>query len=111
MPPPVATPRRLRRLLRLLALASALGFALATTVSGFGLKPTWPTSLPLLMIPLDHCLLSPGLRVTSFEVGPRVGSDHLPVLVEIAPLQARLGETIARLNGPDAERESWLAPR
>jgi len=59
---------------------------------GFGLFPTWPPGLPPLMIPLDHCWLSPGLRATSFEVGPRVGSDHLPVLVEIAPRPRRARE-------------------
>lgn len=52
---------------------------------GHGLFPTWPTTQPLLMIPLDHCLVSSGLRVTSFEVGSAVGSDHLPMLVEVAP--------------------------
>ncbi len=52
---------------------------------GLGLFLTWPSSLPLLMIPIDHCLVSSGLRVTSFEVGSPLGSDHLPVLVAVAP--------------------------
>ena len=52
---------------------------------GFGLRPTWPTGFRPLMIPLDHCLLSSGLRAVSLETGPEVGSDHLPVLVEIVP--------------------------
>ena len=52
---------------------------------GFGLLPTWPTGFRPLMIPLDHCLLSSGLRAVSLEAGPEVGSDHLPVLVEIVP--------------------------
>ncbi len=52
---------------------------------GLGLRPTWPTGFRPLMIPLDHCLLSPGLRALSLETGPEVGSDHLPVLVEIVP--------------------------
>lgn len=51
---------------------------------GFGLKPTWPTELPgLVRIPLDHVLLSPGLRVLSLETGPELGSDHLPLLVSL----------------------------
>lgn len=53
---------------------------------GFGLHPTWPASLPLLRIPIDHCLLSSGLRATAFKVGPQVGSDHIPIIVEIVPL-------------------------
>lgn len=55
---------------------------------GRGLLPTWPAApahLRPFMIPLDHVLLSPGLRVLSLETGPQVGSDHLPVLAEIAP--------------------------
>jgi endonuclease/exonuclease/phosphatase (EEP) superfamily protein YafD len=55
---------------------------------GFGLQLTWPVSMPLLRIPIDHCLLSSGLRATGFKVGPPVGSDHLPILVEIATVQA-----------------------
>jgi endonuclease/exonuclease/phosphatase (EEP) superfamily protein YafD len=49
---------------------------------GRGLQPTWPTFLPLLWIPIDHCLFGPGVRVTGKRVGPRVGSDHYPLLVE-----------------------------
>ena len=53
---------------------------------GFGLFPTWPTwmQMSLLMIPIDHCLVSSDLRVTNFRTGRNVGSDHLPVIVDIA---------------------------
>lgn len=51
---------------------------------GFGHQATWPASLPGLRIPIDHCLVSPSVRVLSRRVGPPVGSDHLPVLVELA---------------------------
>ena len=61
---------------------------------GLGLFPTWPTAIRPLMIPLDHCLLSSGLRAVSLHTGPEVGSDHLPVLVEIA-----LSAPIATNNG------------
>jgi endonuclease/exonuclease/phosphatase (EEP) superfamily protein YafD len=36
----------------------------------------------LMRIPIDHCLFSPGIRILSKEVGPRVGSDHFPVIVD-----------------------------
>lgn len=49
---------------------------------GFGLLPTWPVQMPLLYIPLDHCLVSPEIRVRSMKTGPNLGSDHLPVIVE-----------------------------
>ncbi|MBP6013083.1 MAG: endonuclease/exonuclease/phosphatase family protein [Alphaproteobacteria bacterium] len=46
---------------------------------------TWPSVLvPQLRIPIDHMLASPGLSFVSREVLPRIGSDHAPVLAEIA---------------------------
>lgn len=51
---------------------------------GLGIFPTWPVDLAPLRIPIDHCLLSSGLRVLSLETGPEIGSDHLPLLVEVA---------------------------
>ncbi|GGL01053.1 endonuclease/exonuclease/phosphatase family protein [Mangrovihabitans endophyticus] len=44
---------------------------------------TWPAHLPLAQ--LDHVLAGPGVTVTDARVGPAVGSDHLPVLVSVAP--------------------------
>lgn len=51
---------------------------------GFGVHPTWPLFVPFAMIPIDHCLVSDGIRVTAFESGPSVGSDHLPIIVSLA---------------------------
>ena len=53
---------------------------------GFGLLPTWPTwmRMSLLMIPIDHCLVSPDIRITNFRTGRRIGSDHLPIIVDLA---------------------------
>lgn len=50
---------------------------------GLGLYASWPAGFLPLRIPLDHFLLSPGLQVASLELGPEVGSDHLPLLLEI----------------------------
>lgn len=33
--------------------------------------------------PVDHILVSPGVAVTHFEVGPDIGSDHLPLIADI----------------------------
>jgi endonuclease/exonuclease/phosphatase (EEP) superfamily protein YafD len=51
---------------------------------GLGVLPTWPTHLPFAMIPIDHCLVSREFEVMDFRTGPDIGSDHLPVLIELA---------------------------
>lgn len=50
---------------------------------GFGWQPTWPTGSRLLRIPIDHVLVEPSLIVLDREVGPDIGSDHLPVRVRL----------------------------
>lgn len=50
-----------------------------------GAGGTWPTALPAqLRIPIDHVLASEGLSFVSRTVMPSAGSDHAPVLAEIA---------------------------
>ncbi len=49
---------------------------------GRGLHPTWPVGVPLLWIPLDHCLHSPEIAIAARTVGPDVGSDHYPLIVD-----------------------------
>jgi endonuclease/exonuclease/phosphatase (EEP) superfamily protein YafD len=51
---------------------------------GFGVLPSWPTMIPFMEIPLDHCLISPGIGVRAIHTGPKIGSDHLPLIVELA---------------------------
>lgn len=58
---------------------------LEDTRKGYGLQASWPSFLPgALRIPIDHVLVTPGLTALDREVGPDVGSDHLPVWVELA---------------------------
>lgn len=47
------------------------------------LAPTWLTSLPLLGLPIDHILVSAGLKASAYKVGPFVGSDHRAVLARV----------------------------
>ncbi|MFH2043855.1 MAG: endonuclease/exonuclease/phosphatase family protein [Pseudomonadota bacterium] len=49
---------------------------------GRGIQPTWPTQNCLLQIPIDHCLHSPEIVIVQKEIGPHVGSDHYPVIVD-----------------------------
>lgn len=75
-------------------LTSATG--LRDSQLGYGLQPSWPMLLPvlgiktqpnwitqLMQIPIDHVLVSERIQVLSRETGPFVGSDHLPVIVEL----------------------------
>ncbi len=49
-----------------------------------GTQPSWPSQLPkLLRIPIDHILTNEALLVSYREILPSVGSDHLPVLVDV----------------------------
>ncbi len=51
---------------------------------GYGVEPTWPWFPLPLRIPLDHCLVSPEVRIENRRVGPPVGSDHRPLLVDFS---------------------------
>lgn len=44
---------------------------------------SWPAWLPFGRIPLDHGLVSPTIRVIEKHLGPPVGSDHLPLILEL----------------------------
>jgi endonuclease/exonuclease/phosphatase (EEP) superfamily protein YafD len=48
---------------------------------GYGLVPTWP-SHQWLKIPIDYALVSDDISVHHFERGPRIGSDHYPILID-----------------------------
>ena len=55
------------------------------SAQGRSLQPTWPTSaLPLIRIPLDHCFHSDSVRILAKRTGPDIGSDHLPLILDIA---------------------------
>lgn len=53
-----------------------------------GYWPTWPTGINPLKIPIDHCLLSDGIRVQQFRTGSNIGSDHLPIIVDVEIVDA-----------------------
>jgi endonuclease/exonuclease/phosphatase (EEP) superfamily protein YafD len=52
---------------------------------GFGLKTSWPMPLPSFMrLPIDHCLVSADVEVRNVQVGAPIGSDHRPLIVDLA---------------------------
>ena len=51
--------------------------------AGFGLQASFPATSALLRIPIDHVLVSCSIGVRSREIERDVGSDHLPVLVDL----------------------------
>ncbi len=57
---------------------------LRDTRFGFGRQPTWPTDQPY-RIGIDHVFVSHDLAVVSRRLGPEIGSDHFPVLIDLAP--------------------------
>lgn len=56
---------------------------LRDSAEGFGWQPTWPADTPQMWIPLDHVLVSPGIRVVDRRVEDPLGSDHHPVIVDL----------------------------
>jgi endonuclease/exonuclease/phosphatase (EEP) superfamily protein YafD len=57
---------------------------LANASLGSGYAGTWPTWPAFMRIPIDHCLVSRGLQIVRIRSGPDIGSDHLPLIVDIA---------------------------
>jgi endonuclease/exonuclease/phosphatase (EEP) superfamily protein YafD len=60
------------------------GTRLRDSRQGFGVQPSWPAWSPLVRIPIDHCLVSPEIAVRGRFIGRDVGSDHYPVVVDVA---------------------------
>ncbi len=50
---------------------------------GFGIQPSWPNKLPFLRIPIDHCLVSPTIKVFNRQIADNIGSDHFPLILDL----------------------------
>src|SRR5690606_33163560 len=74
-------------------LVDATGLRDSRTGSGPGF--TWPSFFPLLGVPIDHCLVSPDVHVAALRRLSAFGSDHYPIVVELA-LSAPDRETLPR---------------
>lgn len=57
---------------------------LSSSQAGFGLQPSFSAQSNLLLrVPIDHLLHSSELEVTDRRLGPELGSDHFPLLVDL----------------------------
>ncbi len=65
-------------------------FAESLELHGFNISATWPVWFGFAGIPIDHALVSEELLIGNLEVGPNIGSDHRPVVVDVM-LEAALG--------------------
>lgn len=50
---------------------------------GFGVMPTYESKNLFKAIPVDHCLVSEEIQVVNMRVGPSLGSDHVPIIVDL----------------------------
>jgi endonuclease/exonuclease/phosphatase (EEP) superfamily protein YafD len=53
---------------------------------GFGLARSWPAQFGLVGMRIDHCLLSREWQSVRVDIGPSLGSDHLPLVADLALL-------------------------
>jgi endonuclease/exonuclease/phosphatase (EEP) superfamily protein YafD len=51
---------------------------------GRAVSPSWPTQLPLVAIPIDHCAVSHEVTIIAHRGLGAIGSDHYPILAELA---------------------------
>jgi endonuclease/exonuclease/phosphatase (EEP) superfamily protein YafD len=56
---------------------------LSDTRRGRGFGMSWPAFLPILGIPIDHCLINRDLGVSEHYYSPAFGSDHYAVLTRL----------------------------
>lgn len=68
----------------------AASSGMRSAASATGLVTTWPArvaGMPWpspLRITIDHCFVSGEIGIASLSAGPRIGSDHLPLVIDIA---------------------------
>ena len=53
-------------------------------VGDFNIEATWPVWFGFAGIPIDHAFVSTDVAITHIETGPNIGSDHRPILGDLA---------------------------
>jgi len=69
---------------------------------GYGIQATFPSYVPFVRVPIDHCLVSSSIVVLDRQVGPDLGSDHLPVLLSLALVRHDVDE--AKMDSPQRHK-------
>lgn len=59
------------------------GANLSLASDGHGQIPSWPVAMIPPLIGIDHIFISPEFIATDVHTGPRLGSDHLPVITTL----------------------------
>ena len=75
---------------------------------GFGPQPSWPAWSPY-RIPIDHAFVSGDLAVVGRRPGPSIGSDHFPLILDVAfaePLAPGAGVGAGPASTSSANREA-----
>ena len=80
---------------------------LTDTRRGRAVSPSWPVQLPLVAIPIDHCAVSHEVTVVAHRRLPAFGSDHYPILAELAlaPQASSVSATTPGKKNEGAVRE------
>lgn len=77
---------------------------------GFGRQPSWPSFSPY-RIAIDHAFVTSDLAVTSRKIGPEFGSDHLPMILEVAVAAGAGRESVGAAAAASAKNVSTHAPQ
>lgn len=56
---------------------------------GHSFRATWRSRNPLFGLPIDHVLIGSGVTARTRRVGPDIGSDHFPVIADLAMCHGR----------------------
>jgi endonuclease/exonuclease/phosphatase (EEP) superfamily protein YafD len=58
---------------------------LADSIRGYGVENSFPArAWPILRVSIDHLLYSGGVQVVDRSLGPPLGSDHFPLVVDLS---------------------------